>query len=232
MGFEVMARRHQRFFVVDGCDGSGKSSLCRGIAAELEHRQTGYNVVLSREPGGTQVGELIRRLLCDPEYIEEPLSAESELALFCAARAQHISRIIGPALATPQQLVICDRYTDSTRVYQGLLKGLPAADVEWMIQWTTRGLSPRLTFVLDGQAQVFRQRVFSGLRGERMSSYDQCDLETYSKIVAGFRRIATADPTHYHVLRADGCAMHELVDEAVGVIMKILAMPGEEVADP
>lgn len=223
MGFVVMGRRHQRFFVIDGCDGSGKSSLCRGIAAELERRQHSYNVVLSREPGGTQVGELIRGLLCDPEYTAEPLSAESELALFCAARAQHVSRIIGPALAKPEQVVICDRYTDSTRVYQGLLQGLSSEDVEWMIQWTTKGLSPRLTFVLDGKAQVFRERVFGERRGERMSSYDQFALETYVKIVAEFRRIADADPVHYHLLRSDCRSMHELVDEAAGVIMNILS---------
>ena len=217
-----MMELYRRFFVVDGCDGSGKSSLSKGVAAVL--RQRGYSVVLSREPGGTQVGELIRQVLCDPSSKQPQLSAESELALFCAARSQHLQQVILPAL-DEAQVVICDRYTDSTRIYQGLLKDLCAEDVEYFIKVTSHGLKPRLTFLLDGDESVFRQRVFDTARSDQLSRYDQLSLADYRKIRLGFRHLATQNSARYHILHSDQYALSELIDEAVAVVVKLLDSP-------
>lgn len=207
----------QRFFVVEGCDGAGKTSFCVRLAHELSVR--GYDVVATREPGGSVVATLIRKLLCGVEG--EQLTVESECALFCAARSQHLKEKVIPALKN-QKVVICDRYVDSTRVYQGHLHDVCSEQMESLIELTSYGLKPQLTFLLDGDESVFRSRVHTQHRDDQSNRFDQLSLECYQKIGRGFRQLAAQNPAAYQVLCADQHSLDHLVQQAIPKVISQL----------
>ncbi|MDT3501305.1 dTMP kinase [Stenotrophomonas maltophilia] len=148
--------RHPRFVSLEGGEGAGKTTAINAIRACL--RQHGHEVVLTREPGGTPLAERIRSLILKPdaEIAAEPLSAEAELLLVFAARAQHVRQVIQPALQRGAY-VLSDRFTDSSYAYQGGGRGL---DPQWIAELERRavGLLPGLTLLLDVDVAVGRAR--------------------------------------------------------------------------
>ena len=180
------------FLSVEGVEGGGKSTLAQRLAARL--RREGRRVTLTHEPGGTAAGKVIRHLLL---HTEGPLAAETELALFFAARAQNIAEVIRPALARGE-VVITDRFTDSTIAYQGGGRGLPLERILAMDQAATGGLRPHLTLVLDLPVATG----FSRLRGT-----DRIEQEAdrfHDRVRQGFLRIAREEPERVVVIPADG----------------------------
>ena len=170
------------FITFEGQDWSGKSTQAALLVERL--RTEDRDVVATREPGGTPVGEAIRALVLDgPE-----MSAWTEAALFAAARAEHVAAIIRPALGGGAA-VVCDRYVDSSIVYQGIARGLGAGRVLDLNLAVTDGLLPDLTFVLDVDPDTARARHSAGLdRIER-------EHEEFRRSVAdGFRRLAELFP--------------------------------------
>ncbi|MFW6092795.1 MAG: dTMP kinase [Pseudomonadota bacterium] len=133
-----------RFITLEGGEGVGKSTNLAFVAAHL--RAAGVEVVTTREPGGTPVAEAIRRLLLEVQ--EEPMAEMTELLLVFAARAQHLERVIEPALARGAW-VVCDRFTDATYAYQGAGRGLDVAVIEALERLVQRGREPDLTLYLD-----------------------------------------------------------------------------------
>ena len=127
-----------------GGEGAGKSTQARRLAEELEKR--GFAVVCTREPGGTAIGRKIRALLLDPENIH--MAKETELFLYAADRCQHLSEVVRPALAAGK-VVISDRFSDSTTVYQGVARGLDADRIRKVHALVLEGLKPDITFLLD-----------------------------------------------------------------------------------
>lgn len=170
----------------EGIEGSGKSTLMEALALELAAR--GTNCVLTREPGGTLLGEALRAVFLDPA---SRISDLAEVFLLSAARAQHVAEVIRPALAR-QDAVLCDRFFDSTFAYQGYGRGL---DLEMLIEQArtaTGGLEPDLTFVLDLPVETARARLAQ--RQRRVASSDDRiereDATFYDRVRAGYLALA------------------------------------------
>ncbi len=147
--------RHGRFITLEGSEGVGKSTNLARVVAWLEAR--GCEVVQTREPGGTPRAEAIRALLLDPD-VEEPLDNDAELLLVFAARAQHLARVIRPALARGAW-VVCDRFTDATFAYQGGGRGIDPARIAELEGFVQQGLTPDLTLLLDMPEEAARGRL-------------------------------------------------------------------------
>lgn len=183
------------FISFEGIDGSGKSTQVQRLATSL--RAEGRDVVLVREPGGTPLSESVRSLLLDPEANIHPLA---ELFLFTAARAQLVHDVIQPALAAGQ-VVIADRYADSTLAYQGA--GRSVSDIETLqtIQsCATSGLQPDHTFILDLTPEDAAQRRTH--RGEDQDRMEGASLAFYHRVRTCYLELAEREPSRVHVLDA------------------------------
>ena len=152
--FSTPAPPRGLFVTLEGIEGAGKSTQIDALATRLRAR--GIDLVQTREPGGTQLGEGIRGLLLDPA--QPPMAVLAELLLIFAARAQHLEEVILPAL-NAGQLVLCDRFTDATYAYQGGGRGLPQGPIEQLEQMVQGCVRPDLTLVLDLPVPVALERV-------------------------------------------------------------------------
>lgn len=181
------------FITLEGGEGAGKSTQARRLADALRAR--GHVVVLTREPGGTPGAEAVRGLLLDPDLALDPLA---ETMLHFAARADHVAHLIGPALVRGA-IVISDRYTDSTRAYQGCGHGVPGQKIEALA--AAIGLEPDLTLVLTLDPKVAAAR--RAARGTT-DRYELLDAEFFARVEAGFRAIVAAHPARCVLVDADG----------------------------
>ena len=175
------------FVALEGIDGSGKSSAAREIADSL--RGEGHDVVLTREPGGTEAGSLIRSLILDSR---RQLAPETELLLMCADRAEHVETVIKPALERGA-IVVTDRFAASTRAYQGYGLGLAASMVDAAIAVATGGLCPDLTVLFDLDPRVAHARR-TGDR-ENVNALDTRDLAYRTRVREGFLEMAHSSDT-------------------------------------
>ena len=186
--------RHGRgwFITFEGVEGAGKTTQLDRLRSELEAR--GHEVVATREPGGTPVGERIRAILLDPVAAE--LQPRAEALLFAAARAQLVEQVIRPALDRGA-VVLCDRYLDSSLAYQGEGRGLGRDPIEQVNRWATGGLLPHLVVLLDLDPAAGLAR--GGGQHDRIG--DQ-ELEFHRAVSRGFRTLATEQPDRYLVVDA------------------------------
>jgi len=180
-----------RFITFEGGEGSGKSTQARALAERL--RVCGRSVVLTREPGGSPFAEALRAVILDPTT--PPHAALSEALLFYAARADHLERTIRPALAAGRW-VICDRFSDSSRVYQGVGGALPADVLEHLERIVVAPTAPDLTILVDvpvavGLARADARRLASA--SER-DAYEGRDAAFHERLRAGFLAIARDEP--------------------------------------
>lgn len=159
------------FITFEGPDGSGKTSVIQQIVPRLE-RALGKSVVATREPGGSRIAENIRQVILNPEYTE--MDARTEALLYAASRRQHITETILPALEGGQ-VVLCDRFVDSSLVYQGIGREIGVEEVAQMNRFATEGLEPDVTLYLDVEADIGLERIKQN-RGNRQ--YDRLDQET------------------------------------------------------
>ena len=184
-----------RFITVEGTEGAGKTSNIAFLQARLE--AAGKTVVLTREPGGTPLGEAIRDLLLTRRG--DGMAVDTELLLMFAARAEHISQLIRPALARGQW-VLCDRFTDATYAYQGGGRGIDIDRIAALEHWVQGNLRPDLTIVLDVPVEV-------GLaRAGRRSAPDRFEREQlafHEAVRAAYRTIAAREPGRVQVVDAE-----------------------------
>lgn len=179
-----MSRKSRGFFITfEGGEGSGKSTQVEILANRLS--QTGYEVVVTREPGGTKIGEKIREITHDPQNTN--LEAKTEAYLMAAARAQHVSQVIIPALKSGK-IVICDRFLDSSLAYQGYGRLLGEKVIFDLNKLAVSGITPDLTILLDID-------VNSGLKRRKISrkKIDRLDLQQkdfYSRVNRGYKQLA------------------------------------------
>ena len=190
--------RHPHFVSLEGGEGAGKTTAINAIRDLL--RERGHEVVLTREPGGTPLAECIRNLVLKPdeEIAGEPLSAEAELLLVFAARAQHVRQVIRPALQRGAY-VLSDRFTDSSFAYQGAGRGL---DLQWIADLEKRAvdLQPGLTLLLDVDVAIGRARANGrDLWPDRIES-EQDDF--FQRVRAQFRQRAQQDPQRFRLIDA------------------------------
>jgi dTMP kinase len=187
-------RGHARFFCLEGLDGSGKTTQIALLAEAL--RVSGYDVACVREPGGTALSDGIRALLLNRDHA---VSAEAELLLFSAARAQLVSEVIAPALAEGK-VVIADRFGWSTLAYQGFGRGLDKAKIALLFQVACGDTWPGHTFLLDLPVSSIRGRLEAGGRApDRMEKEKDAFFE---KVRAGYQEIAKENSGAFTVLDA------------------------------
>lgn len=179
------------FITFEGLDGSGKSTHLRRASAWLEER--GVPHLVTHEPGGTPLGDALRAVFLDPKW--GPIDGVVELLLVFASRRQHLLEVIEPALRQGRH-VLCDRFTDSTRAYQGYGRGVPLAVIDQVEGLATGGRRPDRTLLFDLPAEAARARGHSPSRQERGAA-DRLDaeaLEFYERVRRGFLEMSRGDP--------------------------------------
>lgn len=187
------------FISLEGGEGCGKSTMLRLLADELRSR-TNREVVASRSPGGTRVAEQIRSLLKTP-VANEDLLPETELLLFGACHAQMCENLIRPALLRGA-IVISDRFTDSTVVYQGVARGLPVRLVKQLNEFACRELRPHLTLLLDLDPETALKRVVARRSETESDRFDSEAMAFHVKVRNGFLDLAKAEPDRFSVIDA------------------------------
>ncbi|HIV58665.1 MAG TPA: dTMP kinase [Candidatus Stackebrandtia faecavium] len=183
------------FIVFEGGDGSGKSTQAVKLAATLRLR--GLDVLMTREPGATELGKRIRSLLLNPEANTEP-SPRTEALLYAADRAQHVATVLRPAL-DEGKIVLSDRYVDSSKAYQGSGRDLPEEEVAWLSNWATDGLKPDLVVLMDIDPKVGIARATRGAEADRLEKESQ---KFHEEVRYKFLDIAAEDPARYLVVDA------------------------------
>ena len=187
------------FVAFEGPDGSGKSTQARALAEAL--RAAGRSVVLTREPGGSPLGEVLRGLILDPEHA--PVDPRTEALLFAAARAAHVERTLRPALAAGD-VVVTDRYVDSSIAYQGAVRGLGPERIAELNGWATDGLLPDVTVLLDvdPETAAARRRTREPAHGGAPDRMERETSAAHGTLRTAFLARAAAEPARYLVLDA------------------------------
>ena len=178
-----------RLIVFEGGEASGKSTQAALLAERL-------GAVLTREPGGTDVGRSLRSLVLDPSV--SGLDPRAEALVMLADRAQHVAEVVRPALVRGAD-VVSDRFSGSTLAYQGYARGLDVAELAGLSAWATDGLEPDLVILLDVAADVAVVRL-----GHDLDRMEGAGAEFHRRVVAGYRALAAADPARWCVVDGSG----------------------------
>lgn len=198
-----------KFITLEGMDGAGKSTHIPNIISLLQTR--GFEVVSTREPGGTAIGERLRELL-----LHEPMHAETETLLMFAARREHIANVIAPALARGAY-VLSDRFTDATYAYQCGAKGVDAAKIQQLEHWVQVGLQPDLTILFDVPVKVSIQRLSNAREPDK---FERENAEFFTKIRNAYLQRAKENPARFRIIDANRPL--ELVKQSVEEIISTL----------
>jgi dTMP kinase len=197
-----------RFITLEGIDGCGKSTQLALLADAL--RALGNQVVVTREPGGTRIGELIRDVLSS--NATEAIQPATELLMIVAARAQHVVEVVRPSVDAGR-IIISDRYTDSSVAFQGYGRGLDLTMIDSLNRFATGGLTPDLTLLFDLDAKEAQARLLARRAGApegapkpALAYLDELELEFHKRVRQGYLKIAAADPNRVRVVDASGPA--------------------------
>lgn len=197
------------FITLEGSEGSGKTSQIQPLAEHLT--DIGYQVLCTREPGGTLIGDQVRAILGDLENTE--MQPRTEVLLFQASRAQLVEQVIRPALKQGM-IVLSDRFADSTLAYQGYGYQLDLQQVRSIVNFATGGLKPDLTLFLDVDVEQGLLRRANGGEWNRLDAYD---VDFYHRVRAGYLEMVAAEPDRWVIIDASGtqeqvqCAIQKVV---------------------
>ena len=208
-----MTSRRGLFLTLEGLDGCGKTTQMRLLAERL--RAGGETVIETVEPGGTEIGRAIRRILLDPQ--NQHLGAAAEMLLYFAARAQNVDEILTPAIGRGE-IVVSDRWTDSTWAYQGFGRGLGTDVVQSLDRIACRGRRPDLTFWIDIDLEASLERARSRNRDQvaEETRMDDQDRAFFERVLEGYQALAAAEPSR--VVRIDGRGTVEDVAARVSAV--------------
>jgi dTMP kinase len=182
-----------RFITLEGIDGAGKSTHVAFIAEAMKAR--GAAVVATREPGGTPLAEKLRELV-----LEMPMRHDSEVLLMFAARAEHVAKVIRPALARGDW-VLCDRFTDATFAYQGGGHGVDPAQIEALARWTHADCMPDVTILFDVPPEVSRARLARAVgNGRTLDKFEREDAAFTARVRAVYQARAHAEPGRFRIV--------------------------------
>jgi dTMP kinase len=195
-----------KFITLEGIDGAGKSTHVGAIADFLHER--GKDVVITREPGGTPLGERLRDLL-----LSQPMHVETETLLMFAARREHIAQLIVPALAAGRW-VLSDRFTDATYAYQGAGRGMAADRIAALERWVQGGLKPDLTLVFDVPMETAQRRLAKG----PADRFEREGAGFFERVRVGYLERAAADPSRVRVIDSE-----RLLDEVKREVVTIIS---------
>jgi dTMP kinase len=212
------------FITFEGIDGSGKSTQLRLLANFL--RSQGGEVLVTREPGGTPVGLRLRAALLDAQEQVDPLT---ELLVFAADRAQHVRRVLRPALEAGQ-IVLSDRYADATKAYQGAGRGFSAELISEIVQLATEGLMPDLTLLFDlsvtESSTRTRRRSEGKQKGDRLDSED---AEFHTRVREAYLGLAEKEPERFRVVTTNGSVV-ETHERVKAIVVPLLEARGQIVS--
>ena len=204
---------------LEGPEGAGKTTILQEILPILT--QAGAAILTTREPGGIRIAESIREIILAPE--NTAIDGKTELLLFAAARRQHLNEKVRPALAEGE-IVIIDRFIDSSVAYQGYARGIDVADVEMINNFATDGLLPDLTLYFDVDTEIGLSRVMSGNR--EVNRLDLEAEEMHQKVRAGYQAIAKANPERIVTIDAS-----QTIDQVVSTTLSTLQSRFPEIFD-
>jgi len=198
-----------KFITFEGIDGAGKSTHIEHVAASLRAR--GFKVIVTREPGGTPLGEKLRELL-----LSQPMDLETETLLMFAARREHVAKVIEPALARGAW-VVSDRFTDATRAYQGAGRGVSMEKIEELARWTHPSTNPDLTFVFDLPAEVAAKRLSASRDLDR---FEQEQAAFHMRVREGYLQLARREPLRFRLIDSSQAipAIKVLLDNILSTI--------------
>lgn len=206
-----------RFITLEGPEGSGKTTAARHLADWL--RERGAPVVLTHEPGGTPLGEEIRRIVLHMRGMSDDLDPRADALLYAAGRAQHVARVIRPALERGEW-VVCARYSDSSLAYQGAGYGNDPVELRRLQDFATFGLRPDLTLLLDVPVEVGLER--TRRRAEWNRFEDTEAVAFFEQVRAAYLRLAHEEPDRIKIV--DGSGSVEGADAAIRVIVNRLLL--------
>ncbi len=189
-----MTKNTGKFITLEGIEGAGKSTMLNFISEQLQ--QAGNEVVVTREPGGTRVGEKLREILLDNSNTQ--LSDDAELLIIFAARAQHLQQVIRPAL-NAGQYVLCDRFTDASYAYQGGGRNMSTERIRQLEDWAQQGLKPDLTILFDLDVATGLRR--AGKRGDA-DRFEQEHVDFFERIRQCYIDRASVEPERFRVIDA------------------------------
>ncbi|MBZ0295604.1 MAG: dTMP kinase [Anaerolineae bacterium] len=202
------------FITFEGLDGSGKTTQARQLVSYL--RDQGYEVLLTREPGGTPIGDQIREILHSLD--NTAMTPNAELLLYNASRAQLVAEVLRPHLATGG-VVICDRFYDSTLAYQGYGHQLDLQVLRTIISFATNGLRPDLTLYLDITPEAgLRRRKQASLFGDEWTRMDDMELAFHERVYTGYQALMQAEPDRWMRINADQST--EQVQQAIRQVLE------------
>lgn len=205
-----------RFISLEGGEGAGKSTLLSGLREYFA--QHGIELVQTREPGGTPLGEAVRAIVLDPA--KRGIEPEAELLLMFAARAQLVRELIEPALAAGRW-VLCDRFTDASYAYQGGGRGQPRERIEILERWATEGLKPDLTLLLDLPVETGRARAAGRGEADRIESEADAFFE---RVRSTYRGLARQEPRRFRVIDASQ-SVDGVLRSAIDAVTPLLEQP-------
>lgn len=184
------------FFVFEGGEGTGKTTQIHKVKRSLE--ELGHAVVVTWEPGGTTLGQKIREMLLDPEIPQ--MDARCEALLFAAARAEHVSKVIAPAVLEGK-IVLCDRFWDASRAYQGGGRGLGIQAIDRLNEWGTQAYYPDRTYVFDLDPRQGLERA-SARTGGKLDRLEQESYKFHDMVRSTYLKLASTSPQRYHLVKA------------------------------
>ena len=198
-----------KFISFEGMDGAGKSTHLNWFAEQLKSR--GHEVIVTREPGGTPLGEQLREIL-----LHQKMSMDTEALLMFAARAEHIAQVIKPALQAGKW-VISDRYTDASFAYQGAGRGMDWQKLQQLESWVHADLQPDLTLFFDVPVEVARQRLSNNVM---LDKFEQEQGDFFERVRSGYHRRVKEQPQRYAVIDA-AQSLEQVTAQLVTLIAKI-----------
>ena len=199
------------FITFEGPEGSGKTTVLKAVAEKLAQH---YDVISTREPGGVPTGEEIRKVVLEGNQMD----IRTEAMLFAASRREHLVEKVIPALRN-NQIVLCDRYIDSSLAYQGYARGIGIEEVKALNEFAINGLYPDLTIYLDVSAEVGRERILSNQRDQ--NRLDQEDIDFHEKVIERYHQVIHNEPERFVQIDADQ-SIEEVVLATYQSIIKYL----------